>query len=78
MFSSDDINNILANSPAGYDLVLMDEMNIKPTCPDCGGDCKKETIEGDVQMWKCQGFCKTWVYRPEWIEAGQDEHTESE
>jgi hypothetical protein len=43
----------------------------KPICPDCGGDCKLEDMAspgegGPYMVYKCQGFCKTWVYRPDW------------
>lgn len=52
---------------------------MKPICPDCGGGLKLEDMaevwERPQSVFKCQGFCKTWVYRPEWVdeETGESE-----
>ena len=73
MFTSNDVNEILAGSNERQAKALIEEMGIKPTCPDCGGDCKKENMgshgEPRTMVYKCQGFCKTWVYQPEWVEC---------
>ena len=73
MFTSNDINEIIAGSNERQAKALIEEMNIKPTCPNCGGDCKKENMgshgEPRYMVYKCQSFCKTWVYQPEWVEC---------
>lgn len=72
MFASNDINEIMASSDEKSFRALVREIGVKPTCPDCGGSCKKENMasgkEPRAMVYKCQGFCKTWVYLPEWVE----------
>lgn len=68
MFTSNDVNEIIAGSNERQAMALIEEMGIEPVCPDCGGDCKKENM-GGAMVYKCQGFCKTWVYQPDWIEV---------